>query len=144
MLEYNDFSHQSAGDKIAAGREEWMSEDTLPDPDPLPEVKGWNIIVRPVPVRGKTKGSIILPTKVQDDMRYLSNVSRVLKLGPLCYNDERKFGPEPWCKEGDLIVTPKFSGAKFTYKGIKLNLISETDVLMVLKNSEDIDPTTNL
>lgn len=136
-----DFSHQSALSKLDAAKSEWISDEEMPDPSPLPDVKGWNIIVRPVPIRKQTKGGLLLPDKVVDDIKYLTNVARVLALGPLCYNDQKKFGPEPWCKVGDLVVLPKFSGSKFTYKGVKLTLVSEMDILMVLKDSKDIDPS---
>ena len=43
--------------------DEWLSEDTVPDPKPLPSIPGYKILIRPVPIRSKTKGGIILPEK---------------------------------------------------------------------------------
>lgn len=141
-MDINDFAHNRGTTSLT--NNEWISKEETPDPSPLPSVKGWNIIVRPVPIKTETKGGIILPDQIKDDLKYLTNVARVLALGPLCYNDERKFGPEPWCKVGDLVALPKFAGSKFVYKGVKLTLISESDVLMVLEDAKDIDPDANI
>jgi co-chaperonin GroES (HSP10) len=116
------------------------------DPDPLPEAVGWRIIVRPVQIVGKTKGGIILTEQFRDDMAYLTTVGRVLCMGPLCYKDEQKFGPKPkaWCKPGDYVTYAKFAGSKFLYKGVRLLLVNDDEVLFKVDSPRDLDPSLNL
>ena len=53
----------------------WITEDEIPDPSPLPELPGYHILVRPISVKGVTKGGIVLPDSTKDDMAYLTTVS---------------------------------------------------------------------
>ena len=45
--------------------DEWLSESTVQDPTPLPKIPGYRLLIRPVPIRTKTKGGIILPDSAQ-------------------------------------------------------------------------------
>ena len=65
----------------------WISDDDKIDPDILPELPGYHVLVRPISVKEKTKGGILLPDAVKDDMSYLTTVGRVLKVGDLAYQD---------------------------------------------------------
>ena len=61
----------------------WISDDNKIDPDILPELPGYHVLVRPISIKEKTKGGILLPDAVKDDMAYLTTVGRVLKIGDL-------------------------------------------------------------
>ena len=37
----------------------WITEDEVKDPNPLPEIPGYHILVRPVSIKGVTKGGIM-------------------------------------------------------------------------------------
>ena len=54
-------------------------EDEQPDPDVLPELPGFHVLIRPVSIKSQTKGGIILPDSTKDDMAYLTTVGRVLE-----------------------------------------------------------------
>ena len=69
----------------------WVTEGEHPDPEILPELPGYHILVRPVSIKAKTKGVIILPEQARDDIAYLTTVGRVLKVGTLAYEDKDKF-----------------------------------------------------
>jgi len=127
----------------AIKNDEWITDAEIPDPEVLPEIPGYNVLVRPVSVKSETKGGIILPDSIKSDMAYLTTVGRVLRVGNLAYADD-KFKGRPWCKEGDYICYGKHSGTKFFYKGIQLLLIFDDDVKMVVEDSKDLDPTYNL
>jgi hypothetical protein len=45
----------------SAGNTTWWTDPTIPDPADLPTVRGWRILVRPIPNAPKTKGGIIIP-----------------------------------------------------------------------------------
>lgn len=107
------------------------------DPEVLPEIVGWKVLVRPVVAKEKTQGGIILPDKIKDDISYLSTVGRVLKMGEMAYKDA-KFG-KPWCKVGDNVVYGKFAGKKIVYRGVKMLLLNDDDIEMVVENQSDLD-----
>lgn len=127
----------------ALKNDEWITDEEIADPTPLPQIPGYNILVRPVSVKAKTKGGIILPDSTKSDMAYLTTVGRVLKVGDLAYQDD-KFDGKPWCKEGDYICYGKHTGHKFLYKGVQLLLIFDDEVKMVVEDAKDLDPTYNL
>jgi len=64
-----------------------------------------------------------------------SVVGLVMKMGPLCYQDEKKFPTGPWCKEGDFIFIPPFSGVRLIHQnGMELRLINDDTVQAVVED----------
>tara|TARA_R110000824_G_scaffold16999_13_gene69636 strand:+ start:1434 stop:1856 length:423 start_codon:yes stop_codon:yes gene_type:complete len=126
--------------------DKWISgeEKEVSDPTPLPTIPGYHILVRPVSVKTKTKGGILLPDSTKEDMAYLTTVGRVLILGNLAYVDRNKFSEGPWCKKGDYVCYGKNAGVKMHYKGIKLILLFDDQILLKVRNPKDLDPTFNL
>ena len=94
---------------------EWLTdEDKLIDKATLPALPGYHILVQPVSVKKETKGGIILPDRVKDDISYLTTVAKVLKLGDLAYRDKDKFPLGAWCKKDDWIIITKYAGARLS------------------------------
>ena len=60
---------------------------------------------------------------------------RIVNIGPLCWKDERKFGPnpQPWCKVGDLVTFGKFAGKIVTDRKTKEEffLLVDEDIQVV-------------
>ena len=132
---------------------QWISQAETPDPSPLPEVLGWRLLVRPVEIRPKTKGGILLPDIVKDDAHYLNTVGRVLSVGPLAFRQEdyhlyttkdamgfpaAQF--DPWVKVGDFVLYGKNAGKRIVYKGVKLVLLNDDHVTMRVDNPDTLDP----
>jgi len=153
--------------------ENWITGAEVPDPDPLPTVVGWKLLIRPVSIKTKTKGGILLPEQYTDDIAYLTTIGRVLALGPQAYKhkdfaveveetavEERmnyetgrfeKFEvrrlvakPQAWCQPGQYVCYGKFAGTKFLYKGVKLLLLEDRLVDMVVPDPAFIDPQFNI
>ena len=122
----------------------WISNDDTLDPDVLPGLPGYHVLVRPISIKEKTKGGIILPGSVKDDISYLTTVGRVLKIGNLAYQDKDKFPNGAWCKEDDYICYGKHAGQKLFYKGIKLLLLFDDQIIMKVDDPTHLDPTFNL
>ena len=122
----------------------WISDDDTIDPDILPELPGYHVLVRPISIKEKTKGGILLPGSVKDDISYLTTVGRVLKIGNLAYKDKEKFPNGAWCKEDDYICYGKHAGQKLFYKGIKLLLLFDDQIIMKVEDPTHLDPTFNL
>jgi co-chaperonin GroES (HSP10) len=149
--------------------ENWITEAQVPDPDPLPVVVGWKLLIRPVSIKTQTKGGIILPEQYRDDVNFLTTVGRVLAMGPQAYKhpdftveeavQEKEFDEKTetfvwrektrsvaraWCKVGDYVGYGKFAGVKFLYKGVKLLLLEDRLVDMVVPDPAFIDPQFNI
>lgn len=128
----------------AIGSDDWITEEDVKDPAPLPDVPGHFVLVRPVTLRPKTKGGLILPDKFQEDAKYLTTVGKVLKVGATAYLDGDRFPTGAWCDEGDYVVYGRNDGTRFLYKGVRVILIYDDQVKMVIDDPKDIDPTFNL
>jgi chaperonin GroES len=124
--------------------DEWIEDQEVADPDKLPNLTGFHILVRPVSVKTKTKGGIILPDSTKDDMAFLTTVGRVIALGDLAYEDTKKFPKGPWCKVGDYVCYGKHSGVKMKYRGVKLLLLFDDQVIMTVNDPSDLDTSFNL
>ena len=122
----------------------WITDDDEKDPGVLPELPGYHILVRPISIKSATKGGILLPDSTREDIAYLTTVGRVLKLGDLTYQDTDKFPNGAWCKEDDYIAYGKHVGQKLFYKGVRLLLLFDDQVIMKVEDPTDLDPTFNL
>ena len=61
---------QQAALNKAIKNDQWISGDEkeVADPSPLPVIPGFNVLIRPVSIKSKTKGGILLPDSTVDDM----------------------------------------------------------------------------
>ena len=129
----------------ALKNDRWISDiEEVDDPKPLPELPGFHILVRPVSVKNKTKGGIFIPDSTKDDMSYLTTVGKVISMGDLAYMDKDKFPGGAWCNVGDYICYGKHTGTKLFYKGVRLIIMFDDQVMMRVEDPKDIDPTFNL
>jgi co-chaperonin GroES (HSP10) len=128
--------NQVPGSK-AISNGDWITEDKVPDPTPLPRIPGWHVLIRPVPLKTMSKGGIIIPEVVKDDLDQLRTVGRVLAVGALAYADE-DFRGRAWCKVGDYVAYGRLVGSKFQYKGVKLLLLADKDIRMVVDDPADL------
>ena len=123
----------------------WITDvEEAPDPSPLPKLPGFHVLVRPVSVKSVTKGGIIIPDSTKDDMAYLTTVAQVIAMGDLAYRDTSKFPDGTWCNVGDYVCYGKHAGTKMVYKGVKLILLFDDQVIMKVEDPKDLDPTFNL
>jgi len=129
----------------AVKNDQWISnEEDIPDPEVLPSLPGYNILIRPVSIKNVTKGGIFIPDSTRDDMAYLTTVGRVIAVGEVAYQDEIKFPNGAWCEVGDYVCYGKHTGTKLFYKGIKLLVLFDDQIMMKVENPKDLDPTFNL
>ncbi|MBC40729.1 MAG: hypothetical protein CML19_00630 [Pusillimonas sp.] len=124
--------------------DEWITNGEVPDPEVLPDIPGYHLLIRPMTIRQETKGGILLPDKFKDDMQYLTTVGRVVKLGKLAYLDNTKFPEGPWCSEGEYVCYGRHSGQRFVYKGIRYILMYDDQILMKIEDPKDVDPSHEL
>jgi len=123
----------------------WITDvEEAPDPSPLPELPGYHVLVRPISVKSQTKGGIFIPDSTKEDMSYLTTVGKVIALGDLAYAEKDKFPNGPWCKVGDYVCYGKHTGTKMFYKGVRLILLFDDQIVMRVEDPKDLDPTFNL
>ena len=122
----------------SAGNTTWWTDPTIPDPADLPIVRGWRILVRPIPNAPKTKGGIIIPDATIETMDLIRSVGQVKVVGPMAYT-RGDMGDTPWCQVGDYILYPRYSGAKFAYGGVKFLLLNDDEVLAVIQDPARIN-----
>lgn len=115
---------------------DWVSEDEINDPTPLPELTLWHVLVRPLAVKLMSKGGVIIPPSVRDDMKYLNTCGRVLRVGPLAYKHKDFEGMARLPKVGEFVLYDKFAGKKQTYKGVKLLLLQDRDIMQIVEDPE--------
>ena len=129
----------------AISNSDWITDEGVEiKKEDLPQLPGYYVLVKPVSIKNKTKGGILLPDSTKDDIAYLTTVGRVLKLGDLAYADKEKFPLGSWCQEGDYVAYGKLIGQKFVYKSVKLLLLFDDQIIMKLDNPASLDPTFNL
>jgi co-chaperonin GroES (HSP10) len=132
----------------AIKNDEWIAADNKADPDILPQIPGPTILVRPVSVKKKTKGGILIPDALQDDMSYLTTVGKVLAVGETAYKEshttDSRFPNGAWCKVGDYVTYDKNVGTKLYYKGIQLISMYDDAIRMVVEDPKELDLTYDL
>jgi len=128
----------------AIKNDEWISDDAVADPDPLPSLPGYHVLVRPVAIRTETKGGIILPDQFKDDVKYLTTVGRVLAVGETAYKDPNKFPNGQWCEAKDFVAYGRHVGHKFVYKGVRLILLFDDQIIMKVDDPAYLDTMFNL
>ena len=123
----------------------WITDPKeIEDPEVLPELPGFHVLIRPVSVKSQTKGGILLPDSTKEDMSYLTTVGKVIVLGDLAYMDKDKFPAGAWCNVGDYVCYGKHTGTKLFYKGVRFILLFDDQITMKVEDPKDLDPTFNL
>lgn len=108
--------------------------------DRMPQPTGWRLLVMPYQGRSTTTGGLHIPEEVRDREALATVVAYVLKVGPLAYQDEDKFGPDrsPWCKTGDWVCIGRYSGSRFKIDGGEVRIINDDEVIASILDPDDI------
>jgi co-chaperonin GroES (HSP10) len=128
----------------ALKNDQWIDDTEISDPEALPHLPGFHVLIRPVSVKSKTKGGIFIPDSTRDDMAYLTTVGRVVAIGDLAYKDIEKFPNGPWCNVGDYVCYGKHAGTKMFYQKVRLILLFDDQIMMKVDDPTDLDPSFHL
>ena len=114
-----------------------------PDPEAelekLPRPSGWRILIMPYNPPKITKGGIELPDEAHERERIATVVGLVMEVGPLAYQDTKKFGSgkdKEWCKKGDWVIFGRYTGSRFKIQGGELRLLNDDEILGVIDDPE--------
>jgi co-chaperonin GroES (HSP10) len=114
------------------GTEESRKANQLPDP------RGYKILIALPDPEKAFDGGILKPNKTLYEEEIGSIVGFVLKMGPDCYNDKRRFPSGPFCTEGDWILMRSYSGTRFKVHGKEFRLINDDSVEAVIEDPRGI------
>ena len=125
--------------KNQAPEKEPLNPDNIGDEtvNELPEPSGYRLLVLPFTPKNKTKGGIIFSQETLDRARIATTCGYVLKMGPLCYKDE-KFTSGPWCKKGDWVIFARYAGSRLPIEGGEVRLLNDDEVLGTIQNPESV------
>lgn len=94
----------------------------------LPDPSGYRILCALPEIENKTAGGIFKSDLTMHHEELLTTVLFVLKLGPDCFKDEKRFPSGPWCKEGDFILTRPHAGSRIKIHGREFRIINDDSV----------------
>lgn len=104
----------------------------------VPQPTGWRLLVMPYMGKEKTDGGIYVPDQTRERESRGTVVAYVVKLGPLAYQDQDKFGGEAWCKEGDWVCIGRYAGSRFNIEGGEVRIINDDEVIATILSPDDI------
>lgn len=104
----------------------------------LPKPSGYHILVAIPEIEDKYESGLIKADSTMHFEEVLSTVFFVVKLGPDCYKDEKRFPSGPWCKQGDFILARPNSGTRLKIHGREFRLINDDTVEAVVQDPRGI------
>ena len=105
----------------------------------MPQPTGWRMLVLPFRPKPTTKGGILLTEDTLNREGLATVVDFVVKMGPDCYADEKRFGGKRWCEEKQWVMIGRYSGARFKLgDGGECRIINDDEVIATILDPEDI------
>jgi co-chaperonin GroES (HSP10) len=104
----------------------------------LPEPVGYHILVAIPEVENKYDSGLIKADSTMHTEEVLSTVFFVVKMGPDCYKDDKRFPTGPWCKVGDFILARPNSGTRLKIHGREFRLINDDSIEAVVQDPRGI------
>lgn len=118
--------------------DEWATSEDVADPEKLPKMVGWRILVRPKEAKTMI-GSIHLAPSSQEAEEYNNQEGRILAIGPMAWKGDGKdrsnntpWHGGPWAEVGDRIIYGRYSGQKIEIDSVKLVIIDDDVITGVL------------
>ena len=115
----------------------WFTEDSVPDPNPLPKPFLWRILVRPLGPAKKV-GNILLADSTIDKMNAASTVGRILSIGELAFTRPDMVDLTYLPQKGDYITFGMWAGFKFEYDGVRLITINDDEIVNIVPDPNKI------
>lgn len=104
----------------------------------LPEPSGYHILVAIPEIEDKFESGLLKADSTMHYEEVLSTVFFVVKMGPDCYKDEKRFPTGPWCKVGDFILARPNSGTRLKIHGREFRLINDDSVEGIVQDPRGI------
>ena len=104
----------------------------------LPEPTGYHILVGLPDKEEKFESGLLKADTTMYTEQVLATVFFVIKMGPDCYKDAKRFPNGPWCKEGDFILARPNTGTRLKIHGREFRLINDDVVEAVVQDPRGI------
>ena len=104
----------------------------------LPDPTGYHILVTLPDKEDKFESGLLKADSTIHFEHVLATVFFVVKMGPDCYKDEKRFPNGPWCKEGDFILARPNTGTRLKIHGTEFRLINDDCVEAVVQDPRGI------
>ena len=104
----------------------------------LPDPSGYRILCALPDIESKYDSGIVKADITMHHEELLTTVLFVLKMGPDCYKDEKRFPSGPWCKEGDFILVRPHAGTRVKIHGREFRIINDDSVEGVVEDPRGI------
>ena len=104
----------------------------------LPDPTGYHILVTLPEKEDKFESGLLKADSTIHYEQVLATVFFVVKMGPDCYKDEKRFPNGPWCKEGDFILARPNTGTRLKIHGTEFRLINDDCVEAVVQDPRGI------
>lgn len=105
----------------------------------LPKPVGYRLLVA-LPQIEETIGELGLIKAKQTvrEERIMSTVGLVLDMGDQAYADKDRFPNGPWCKVGDYVVFPAYSGTRVSVNGVEYRLMNDDSIEAVVADPRGV------
>jgi len=120
-------------------------EDTTVLPDTpelkakqLPDPSGYHMLCAIPEVDKKFDSGILKADITVHHEELLTTVLFVLKMGPDCYKDEKRFPSGPWCKQGDFVLVRPHAGTRLKIHGREFRIINDDSVEGIVEDPRGI------
>lgn len=133
----------------------WMNPEDIEIPEDIPTPQLWRLMVVPIQPKRMSKGGIALPDVAIDNVELLTNIGKVVAMGPMA-GKKPEWAKWPWwaqlplighlakprypyleqVKVGSLVIMGQYAGQRFEFRGLKAVLLNDDEVLGVAKTVE--------
>jgi len=104
----------------------------------LPDPSGYRMLCAIPEVDKKSDGGIIKADITVHHEELLTTVLFVLKMGPDCYKDDKRFPSGPWCKQGDFVLVRPHAGTRLKIHGREFRIINDDSVEGIVEDPRGI------
>ena len=104
----------------------------------LPDPSGYRILCAIPDIEHKYDSGIVKADITMQHEELLTTVLFVLKMGPDCYKDDKRFPSGPWCKTGDFILVRPHAGTRVKIHGREFRIINDDSVEGVVEDPRGI------
>jgi co-chaperonin GroES (HSP10) len=104
----------------------------------LPDPAGYRILCALPEIDDKYDSGIAKADISVKHEELLTTVLFVVKLGPDCYKDEKRFPSGPWCKQGDFVLVRPHAGTRVKIHGRDFRIINDDSVEGVVDDPRGI------
>ena len=121
----------------------WITDPRVEDPKNLPRPLGWQILVRPYPIKQSEGAKIIIGSDEFNFLNHITNIGRVVDIGDCAWNrseHKMKDGTQKdWLKVGDFVSYPRNTGARRKFKGVTYVLLVDDEICEQLPDPQIFD-----